>query len=85
MKNYAHICPNFQYYYPNGVPAYAQRRCLECINLDEKHLSKEVYEKQAYRCLLPDREKKKNAWKEAQAKGQRRLFADLQQPQEAKF
>ena len=57
VKDYAEICCDFKFYYPNGIPKDAQRTCIECIHLDESQL-----EKQKIRCSKIDREAKRAMW-----------------------
>lgn len=60
---YAEKCSNFKFYYPNGVPDDAKRRCEECINLDEKQLGET-------HCQIPFQEMRRKAFEEAKTKGQ---------------
>ena len=66
VLEYATICPDFKFYYPNGIPDEAKRCCLECIHLDENHLSQEIHKKQDYWCLYGFRQLRKKAWIESQ-------------------
>ena len=74
-KDYGEICQSFPFYYPNGIPKDAKRCCFECANLDENYLTQTIHETQNYRCLIREREIKKNAWKEGRVKGQQTLGA----------
>jgi hypothetical protein len=74
VKEYAEVCRDFHFYYPNGIPDDAKRCCLECINLDESKLSKEAHEKHDYHCQLQERETKKKIFQDCFLQGQRRLF-----------
>jgi hypothetical protein len=70
MDEYALICPDFKFFWPNGVPDTAKRCCNECINLDET--SQETI--RANKCLIKERERKKKAYYEGHTKGQQYLI-----------
>lgn len=74
VKEYAEVCRDFKFYYPNGIPAEAKRCCLECINLDESQLSSEAHKNNDFHCLLQEREIKKKIFQDCFLKGQQRLI-----------
>lgn len=79
MKDYAEICNDFKFYYPNGIPKDAKRCCFECIYLDESKLKgddRDLADK--IRCLKNDREAKRAMWKSAeQDSKQKKLLESL--------
>lgn len=70
MSEYAEQCPDFVFFWPNGVPDYAKKWCLECIHLANTCPSKEEHEKQNYRCEIPSREAKRKTFYECKDKRQ---------------
>ena len=72
-KEYAEQCSDFKFYYPNGIPADAIRCCVECINLNEEYLSKEIFATKDFRCNIPERQKKILLFKASQLTNQKRL------------
>ena len=66
MKDYAEICNDFKFYYPNGIPKDAKRCCFECIYLDESKLKGDRDLADKIHCLKNDREAKRAMWKSAE-------------------
>jgi hypothetical protein len=73
-RYFAETCPDFEFFWPNGVPADAKRWCLECIHLANSCPTKEEHDKEDYRCEIHIREVKRLAWLEANKKGQVKLL-----------